>query len=148
MTVMLLALLMSDSALNASDIRAYRITEESTGESRETQARERTRAWKPGVDRWMIESRVERATRAPNGTNRQAGVVGEAMYEYGGVRRARDGRACRRFAPVFALPIAIGKAGVAGEGDRAVVAAGSRCVGEVRHTARPAAERGVHLLYA
>jgi hypothetical protein len=55
MTVMLLALLMSDSALNASDIRAYRITEESTGESRETQARERARAWKPGVDRWMIE---------------------------------------------------------------------------------------------
>ena len=58
MTVMLLALLMSDSALNASDISAYRITGESTGQSREAEAKARTRTWKPGVDHWTIE-RVE-----------------------------------------------------------------------------------------
>jgi hypothetical protein len=52
---MLLAMLMSDSALNSSELSAYRITAESTGQSREADARERTRSWKPGIDRWTIE---------------------------------------------------------------------------------------------
>ena len=50
MTVMLLALLFSESALNASETGAYRIEDDPYVEPRS-----RTREWKPGLDSWKIE---------------------------------------------------------------------------------------------
>ena len=50
MTVMLLALLFSESALNANEAGTYRLDEDPYVEPRS-----RTREWKPGVDGWKIE---------------------------------------------------------------------------------------------
>jgi len=49
MSVMLLALLLSDSALNASDASEYRLVVEPLPEADE---RSKSRAWTPGVDGW------------------------------------------------------------------------------------------------
>ena len=49
MTVMLLAMLLSDSALAASDANEYRLVVELLPEADE---RSKSRAWTPGVDSW------------------------------------------------------------------------------------------------
>ena len=58
MTVMLLALVFSDAALNASEVGKYKIGSEMDGGGAETRAQpsNRTRAWSPGVDSWKTES--------------------------------------------------------------------------------------------
>jgi hypothetical protein len=53
MTVMLLALIFSDTALSAND---YRLSGESGIDTRYEPQR-RPREWKPGVDSWKIENR-------------------------------------------------------------------------------------------
>ena len=53
MTVMLLALVFSDTALIASD---YRLSGESEIDTR-YEPQPRPREWKPGVDSWKIENR-------------------------------------------------------------------------------------------
>ena len=53
MTVMLLALILSDSALRAND---YRLTEDQEIDAR-YEPRPRAREWKPGVDSWKMETR-------------------------------------------------------------------------------------------
>jgi len=53
MTVMLLALIFSDSALVASD---YRLAGEAGIDTR-YEPQPRPREWKPGVDSWTIENR-------------------------------------------------------------------------------------------
>lgn len=53
MTVMLLALILSDSALRADD---YRSPEDREIDTR-YEPRPRTREWKPGVDGWTIDDR-------------------------------------------------------------------------------------------
>jgi len=49
MTVMLLAMLLSDSALNASEVTEYRLVVEPLPEADEPP---KSRAWTPGVDSW------------------------------------------------------------------------------------------------
>lgn len=49
MSVMLLAMLLSDSALNASEVNEYRLVVEPLSEAGE---RPNSRAWTPGVDGW------------------------------------------------------------------------------------------------
>jgi hypothetical protein len=49
MSVMLLALLLSDSALNASEASEYRLVVEPLTDADE---RSKSRAWTPGVDSW------------------------------------------------------------------------------------------------
>ena len=51
MTVMLLALILSDSALRAND---YRLSEDQEIDTR-FEPRPSRREWKPGVDSWRIE---------------------------------------------------------------------------------------------
>ena len=53
MTVMLLALILSDSTLRSSD---YRLSEEREIDTR-GEPLPRSREWKPGVNRWTIENR-------------------------------------------------------------------------------------------
>ena len=53
MTVMLLALILSDTTLAASD---YRLVDERGIDTR-FEPRLRTREWKPGVDGWKIENK-------------------------------------------------------------------------------------------
>lgn len=53
MTVMLLALIFSDTTLVASD---YRLTGEQEVDTR-YESRPRSREWKPGVDSWKIENK-------------------------------------------------------------------------------------------
>ena len=53
MTVMLLALILSDTTLAASD---YRLVDEQRFDTR-FEPRPQPREWKPGVDSWKIETR-------------------------------------------------------------------------------------------
>ncbi len=53
MTVMLLALILSDTTLRASD---YRLSGDAGIDTR-YEPRPRPREWKPGVDSWTIENR-------------------------------------------------------------------------------------------
>jgi hypothetical protein len=52
MTVMLLALMFSDAALNSSEAGEYRLVE---NHEPEAEPRSRTRRWTPGVQSWTIE---------------------------------------------------------------------------------------------